>query len=280
MNIAQTLSGSGVHLSCEVFPPKEFARVDEAKAVVRDIAALGPAYVSVTYGAAGKTPQFTRELAQTVQQGGVPALAHLTCASSTKEEVREIVGKLQENGIRNVLALRGDILPDTDFPAPQHFRYAHELIEEIRRQGDFCIAAACYPEGHVESANKEADLDHLKAKVDCGCSFLITQMFFDNDVLYRFLYNLSRKGITVPVLAGIMPITHISQTKRTFEVAGPTLTPKFKAMVDKYGQNPAAMKQAGYAGYINIEYEGNKYTPAEATRRAAATLRRLMEEKA
>jgi methylenetetrahydrofolate reductase (NADPH) len=248
MLISDIIQKREVSLSLEVFPPKKQSSYASVEAAVDELRGLGPDFMSVTYGAGGGTSKNTIGIAAHIQNDlGGTALAHLTCASSTKEEIREIIARLKNSGIQNVLALRGDIPQDLPFPAPGHFHNAWELVEEIKKAGDFCIAAACYPEGHVESVNKETDMDHLKAKVECGCSFLVTQMFFDNNVLYSFLYNLARKGINVPVLAGIMPITRISQIQKTFSLSGATLTPKFKAMVDKFGQNPAAMKQAGIA---------------------------------
>ncbi len=248
MYIGDIFKSKGVSLSLEVFPPKQQSSYTSVETAVNELCGLNPDFMSVTYGAGGGTSKNTIGIASHIQNGlGKTALAHLTCVSSTKDEIRALIAKLKESGIQNILALRGDIPKDSSFPAPLHYRYAYELVEEIKRQGDFCVAAACYPEGHVESTNKEMDMDYLKAKVDCGCSFLVTQMFFDNNVLYSFLYNLSRKGINIPVVAGIMPVTNSIQIKKACELAGTTLTPKFKAMVDKYGQNPAAMKQAGIA---------------------------------
>lgn len=247
MNIAQTLSGSGVHLSCEVFPPKEFARVDEAKAVVRDIAALGPAYVSVTYGAAGKTPQFTRELAQTAQEGGVTALAHLTCINDTVDKIGDVLADLQQAGVTNVLALRGDIPEGASFPTGEHFEHAAQLVSHVKGRGGFCVGAACYPEGHPEAGSRAADLDYLKAKVDAGVDFLTTQMFFDNATLYNFMYRALRAGIRVPVSAGVMPVVNARQIRRIASLSGATLPPRFWSIVDRFGEDPASMRQAGVA---------------------------------
>ena len=153
--------------------------------------------------------------------------------------------ELKEKKIENILALRGDI--PADGVTPKEYRYASQLIREIKESGDFCIGAACYPEGHVESANKSVDMDYLKEKVEAGCDFVTTQMFFDNSILYSYLYRIREKGITVPVIAGIMPVTHASQIKRITGMSGTYLPARFKAIVDRFGDNPAAMKQAGIA---------------------------------
>ena len=247
MNIVELLTGDGVHVSCEVFPPKEFARVDEAKQVVRDIAKLAPAYVSVTYGAAGNTPHFTRELAQTVQATGVSALAHLTCINNTVSKIDEVLADLQTAGVYNVLALRGDIPEGATFPGGDHFEHASELVSYLKTRGEFCVGAACYPEGHPEAGTRAADLEHLKAKVDAGVDFLTTQMFFDNATLYNFMYRALRAGIRVPVSAGIMPVVNAKQIKRIAALSGATLPARFWSIVDRFGEDPASMRQAGVA---------------------------------
>ena len=157
----------------------------------------------------------------------------------------QVLKELKEKKIDNVLALRGDIPADGN--VAKDYRYASELIGEIRQYGDFCIGAACYPEGHVESVNKTADIQHLKEKIEAGCDFVTTQMFFDNNILYNYLYRIREKGITVPVVAGIMPVTNVSQIKRICSMSGTYLPARFKAIVDRFGDNPAAMKQAGIA---------------------------------
>ncbi len=174
-------------------------------------------------------------------------MAHLTCFSSTKNEVKDVLNDIKEAGIENILALRGDIPEGASFPLENGYRYACELIEDIKRAGDFCIGAACYPDGHVESPNKAEDIKHLKEKVDSGVDFLTTQMFFDNNIMYNFLYRIRERGITVPVIAGIMPVTNGNQIKRICSLSGTYLPSRFKAIVDKFGTTPAAMKQAGVA---------------------------------
>ena len=175
------------------------------------------------------------------------SLAHLTCASSTIEEVRDVIENLKENGIENILALRGDIPEGMPFPNGNRFRYAYELIEEIRKHGDFCIGAACYPEGHVENEHKAEDIRYLKTKVDSGVDFLTTQMFFDNDIHYNFLYRIREAGINVPVLPGIMPMTSEKQMKRSQELSGTVFPRRFLALLDRFGSSAAAMEQAGIA---------------------------------
>ncbi len=247
MTVAEVLQAPGAHFSCEIFPPKEFAGIEDAKAVVRQIAALRPAYISVTYGAAGRTPHFTRELAQTVQSEGVPALAHLTCINSAKPQIQTVLDELDAAGVRSVLALRGDIPDGAAYPGGDHFQHASELIAAIKKRGGFCVGAACYPEGHPEAPSKDFDLDTLKMKMDAGADFLTTQMFFDNNVLYNFLYRTLRKGVTLPVSAGIMPVVRAKQFKRVSALGGASLPPRFAAILDRFGDDPKAMYQAGVA---------------------------------
>ena len=248
MKIIDMLKSDGVHISFEVFPPKTDAGYDKVQSATDAIAKLSPSFISVTYGAGGGTSKNTAKIASHIQNDlGVTSLAHLTCASSTKEEVANVVRDLKEKGIANILALRGDIPADAPFPLPNQYRYASELIEDIKSQGDFCIGAACYPEGHVECEHKEQDILHLKEKVNKGVDFLTTQMFFDNSILYNFLYRIREKGITVPVLPGIMPVTNGKQIARSCALSGTVLPPRFKAIVDKFGDNPKAMQQAGIA---------------------------------
>lgn len=247
MKISEHLKSGKVTVSCELFPPKKDGELDHVRDVVRDIAALHPDFMSVTYGAGGGTSANTARIAAEIEQRGVTALAHLTCVSSTKDEVARILAELKEKQIENILALRGDIPKDSTFPSPGHYRYASELVAEIKARGDFCIGAACYPEGHVECAHKEDDIGYLKQKVENGCDFLTTQMFFDNNILYNFLYRILAKGITIPVVAGIMPVTNSSQIRRICALSGTELPPRFKAIADKFADRPAAMKQAGIA---------------------------------
>ncbi|MGX8700776.1 methylenetetrahydrofolate reductase [NAD(P)H] [Caproiciproducens sp.] len=247
MKISEILNSGRVTVSCELFPPKKDGDIARVKEVVRDISALRPDFMSVTYGAGGGTSRNTARIASEIQSRGVTALAHLTCVSSTREEVGQILSGLKEQHIENVLALRGDIPQNSDFPSPGQYRYAGELVRQIREYGGFCIGAACYPEGHVECAHREDDIGYLKEKVDSGCDFLTTQMFFDNNILYQFLYRILAKGIRIPVVAGIMPVTNSGQIRRICALSGTELPPRFRAIVDKFADKPAAMKQAGIA---------------------------------
>ena len=248
MKIRDILKNEKPHISFEVFPPKTDAGYDSVLAATEKIAALRPSFISVTYGAGGGTSKNTVSIASHIKDDfGVTSLAHLTCVSSTKDEVHRVIEQLKEKGIGNILALRGDIPAESEFPLPNHYRYASELIEDIRRQGDFCIGAACYPEGHVETEHKKDDIRNLKHKVDCGVDFLTTQMFFDNNILYNFLYRIREKGITIPVLPGIMPVTNKKQIARIGGMSGTALPERFRAIVDRFGDNQGAMQQAGIA---------------------------------
>lgn len=248
MKIIDRLNEDRIHISFEVFPPKTDAGFDKVLEATDKIAALKPSYISVTYGAGGGTSKNTAKIASHIKDDlNVLSLAHLTCASSTKEEVRDVISNLKQLGIENILALRGDIPEGMVFPTGDRFRYAWELVQEIRKYGDFCIGAACYPEGHVENEHKADDIKYLKQKVDSGVDFLTTQMFFDNDIHYNFLYRIREAGITVPVLPGIMPITTASQMKRSQELSGTVFPRRFLALLDRFGNYPDAMKQAGIA---------------------------------
>ena len=246
MKIRDILAGGRPTLSFEVFPPKTEDAYESVEHAAAEIAKLKPDFMSVTYGAGGGTSDYTVQIASTIQDVyKVTPLAHLTCVSSTREKVHVVLEQLKERGIENILALRGDI--PKDGKTPEVYHYASELIREIKSAGDFCIGAACYPDGHVESANKSVDMDYLKQKVEAGCDFVTTQMFFDNSVLYSYLYRIREKGITVPVIAGIMPVTNAGQIKRITQMSGSYLPSRFLSMVDKFGDKPAAMKQAGIA---------------------------------
>lgn len=244
MKISEILKQDKVTLSFEVFPPKTSSTYESVARATQEIAALRPDFMSVTYGAGGGTSEHTVHIASDLQsQYGVNVLTHLTCVSSTRAHVSSMLDQFRQHGIQNVLALRGDI-PQGGAPA-NDYHYAAELVRDIKAQGDFCVGGACYPEGHVEAANKTEDILHLKEKVEAGCEFLTTQMFFDNHILYNFLYRIREKGITVPVIAGIMPVTNVKQIKRITSMSGTYLPERFKAIVDRFGDNPDAMKQAG-----------------------------------
>lgn len=246
MKIKDILAQDKPVLSFEVFPPKEEAAFEPVEAAAFEIAKLSPAFMSVTYGAGGGTSKYTVEIAADLKEKfGVTSLAHLTCVASSREHVHRVVERLKEHEICNIMALRGDI--PKDGVIHHDYKYASELIAELKTLGDFCIGGACYPEGHVESATKAEDILHLKEKVNAGCDFLTTQMFFDNDLLYNFLYQIREKGITVPVVAGIMPVTNAKQMKKILAMSGAQIPKKFRAIVDKFGDHPAAMRQAGVA---------------------------------
>ena len=245
MKVKDIIRNNKGTVSFEVFPPKEWDKIESTKAVINDLAKLSPSFMSVTYGAAGTTSGFTTEIANSVRENGVTPLAHLTCLTSTRDKIHTVVNELKENGIENILALRGDIPKDFVFPDKQYYTYASQLIEEIHSLGDFCVGGACYPEIHPESESRVTDIAHLKEKVDCGLDFLTTQMFFDNEVFYNFREMCAIKGIDVPLVAGIMPITNVNLIERTVKLAGCRLPKKFTKLVDRFGSNNAAMKQAG-----------------------------------
>ena len=251
MKLSKLLSGEGLSLSFEVFPPKTDSNFEGVKHATEEIASLGPAFMSVTYGAGGGTSRYTLDIAKNIKERySVPTLAHLTCVSSTKETVREKISEMREAGIENVMALRGDLTPELAAGDRSGWAYRHaiDLVRELRECGeDFCIGGACYPEVHPESRDQKEDIRYLGEKVDAGCDFLTTQMFFDNNLLYNFLYKIREAGITVPVIPGIMPITNASQIKRAIELSGSFMPRRFASLVDKFGSNPAAMTQAGIA---------------------------------
>ena len=251
MKIIDRITQNTLSLSFEVFPPKTEMRFDSVKSATEEIAKLRPSFMSVTYGAGGGTSQYTLDIAKNIKElYDVPTLAHLTCVSSTKATVREKIRQIREAGLTNVMALRGDIPAgrENEDRSGWDYRHAVDLIRELKESGaDFCIGGACYPEIHPESANQKDDIRYLKEKVDAGCDFLTTQMFFDNNLLYNFLYKIREAGITVPVVPGIMPITNANQVERAIKLSGSFMPQRFKSLVDKFGSDPAAMKQAGIA---------------------------------
>jgi len=251
VKLTQLLNKDQLRLSFEVFPPKTDSAFDSVKTATEEIAKLHPSFMSVTYGAGGGTSRYTLEIAKNIKANyGVPTLAHLTCVSSTRETVRAKIEEMKAAGIENVMALRGDLTPELENSDRSGWAYRHavDLIHDIKESGaDFCIGGACYPEIHPESENQSQDIRYLKEKVDAGCSFLTTQMFFDNNLFYNFLYKIREAGITVPVIPGIMPITNAKQVERSIKLSGSFMPQRFKSLVDKFGSSPAAMKQAGIA---------------------------------
>lgn len=250
MKIAELLKKETLSLSFEVFPPKTETVFESVKSATEEIAKLKPSFMSVTYGAGGGTSKYTLNIAKNIKElYGVPTLAHLTCVSSSKETVRQKISELKNAGIGNVMALRGDIpatLQDAD-KSKWEYHHAVELVRELKNAGDFCVGGACYPEIHPESVNQKDDILRLKEKVDAGCDFLTTQMFFDNNLFYNFLYKIREAGITVPVIPGIMPITGANQVARAIQLSGSFMPQHFKSLVDKFGSDPLAMAQAGVA---------------------------------
>lgn len=251
MKLIDILKGKKLSLSFEVFPPKASSSFDSVKTATEEIARLRPSFMSVTYGAGGGTSEYTLKIARNIKERyGVPTLAHLTCVSSTRETVRERITQMKQAGIENVMALRGDLTPEMEGQDRSHWHYHHavDLVRQLVESGaDFCIGGACYPEVHPESINQKEDIKYLQEKVAAGCQFLTTQMFFDNNLLYNFLYKIREAGITVPVIPGIMPITNANQIERALKLSGSYVPQRFKSLVDRFGDDPAAMKQAGIA---------------------------------
>lgn len=246
MKVIDIIKGAKPSLSFEVFPPKTTENFDSVMKSASEIASLCPSYISVTYGAGGTTASYTADIAERINILGVSPVAHLTCVNATRESIAEKLTDLRSRGIENILALRGD-LPDGVTPESLTYKYASDLVSEIKSFGSFCIGGACYPECHPESVNSSSDIEGLKIKVESGCEYLTTQMFFDNNILYNFMYRLLRAGVDVPVVAGIMPVTNASQIKRICSISKSALPQRFLRIVDRYGDNPAAMRQAGIA---------------------------------
>lgn len=251
MKIIDLLTEDKLSVSFEVFPPKTETNFESVKLATEEIASLRPSFMSVTYGAGGGTSKYTLDIAKNIKNSfGVPSLAHLTCVSSNRETVTTRIKEIKEAGITNIMALRGDIPKELENAdrSDWDFHYAIDLIREIKAiSEDFCIGGACYPEMHPESRSQKEDIMRLKEKVDAGCDFLTTQMFFDNNILYNFLYKIREKGIEAPVMPGIMPITNANQVDRAIKLSGSFMPTRFKTLVDKFGSNPKAMMQAGIA---------------------------------
>ena len=249
MKIIDILNKKSMSLSFEVFPPKKETSFESVKETTEKIAESKPAFMSVTYGAGGGTSRFTLDIAKTIEEKhGVPTMAHLTCVSSSKDMIHSKIEEIHSLGLQNIMALRGDLTPELENTdrSTWDYRHAVELIREIKESGyDFCIGGACYPEVHPESANQHEDIKYLKEKVDAGADFLVSQMVFDNNLFYNFLYKIREAGITVPVVPGIMPITTAKQLSRSVQLSGTSVPERFKAIVDRFGDDPVAMRQAG-----------------------------------
>lgn len=246
MKLNTILGKAKLTLSFEVFPPKTDADFESVKKAAYNVAALHPSYMSVTYGAGGSTGRNTLAIAEGIQKEyDVPAIAHLTCVGATKQSIGEALEDMRDAGVENVLALRGDRPSWMEGEPFTDYHYASELVETIREFGGFCVGGACYPEGHPDASNKREDIQNLKKKVDKGCEFLTTQMFFDNNIFYNFLYRAREAGIDVPVIPGIMPITRASQVKNAVKLSGCNMPERFINIVDRFGGDKAAMQQAG-----------------------------------
>lgn len=248
MKIRDLITQDKATLSFEVFPPKKDTDFADVEAAALGIAAFKPDYMSVTYGAGGSTKGHTIQLAQEIQEKyDVPTIAHLTCVCASKEGIKTALADMKNAGIENILALRGDIPKNYDGQVFAEFSHASELVELIKETGDICVGGACYPEVHPDSANKHEDIIGLKKKVDAGCDYLTTQMFFDNNIFFNFMYRIREAGISVPIIPGIMPITRRVQVKNAVKLSGCNVPERFKSIVDAFGDTEAAMRQAGIA---------------------------------
>ena len=248
MKLTELFRREALTLSFEVFPPKTDASFASVAAATEAIAALQPDFMSVTYGAGGSNSKATIQVASNLtKRYGVPVTAHLTCVGESEASIDDKLLQLGQAGIENIMALRGDLPQGCTPDTVRCFPHASDLIRHIREKGSFCIGGACYPEVHPESASQKEDLRHLREKVESGCDYLVTQMFFDNNIYYNFLYKAREAGITVPILPGVMPITRANQLKRTMQLSGTNVPARFRQIVDVFGDRPEAMKQAGIA---------------------------------
>ncbi len=264
MKVIDKIKSDKISFSFEVFPPKTADKFESIKAAAEKVAELSPDFMSVTYGAGGGTSKFTVDIAADIQKKyNIPTLAHLSCISSTREGVRKQLEAIKNAGIENVLAIRGDIPEGVSYDDSWDYHYASELVSEIKNfDPNICIGGACYPECHPESKNQRLDIINMKKKVEAGCEFLTTQMFFDNNVYWNYMYKLRDAGIDIPIVAGIMPVTSVKQVERSLKLSGAQVPLKFKYMVDKFGSNPEAMKQAGivYAAEQIVDLIANGVT--------------------
>lgn len=245
--IIDILKTDDVCISCELFPPKQGTELQNSLEIVNKIAQVHPSYMSVTYGAGGSTVGYSATLAKEVQDNGIPALAHLTCVQADEKKILAVLKQLEDCGVKNILALRGDIPNNLEGEKIGAFAHASDLMSFIKKQGDFCVGGAAYPEGHPESGSLAHDIENTKYKVDAGVDFLVTQMFFDNTILYNYMFRLLSAGINVPVVPGIMPVTNAKQITRICQLSGTKLPPHFRAIVEKFADKPEALQQAGIA---------------------------------
>ena len=246
MKICDILAEGRPSVSFEIFPPRKDAPFAPVKEAVERLARQKPSFMSVTYGASGNAQANTVAIASFVQDCGVPALAHLTCVAASRDGIAEEIAALRNAGISNILCLRGDLPKDAAVPPSGCFAHAVDLVRALR-PSSFCLGGACYPECHPECEHMEDDIGHLREKVEAGLDFVTTQMFFDNNIFYRYLSKLRDRGVTVPVIAGIMPVTNGKQIARICRLSGTYLPSRFKAIVDRFGDRPEAMLDAGVA---------------------------------
>lgn len=261
LKIIDLLKSPKVCVSCELFPPKKGSELEHAQEIVRTIAIQGVDYMSVTYGAGGTAVGKSVALVSEIERCGVPALAHLTCVGADEGKIEGVLDQLKDAHVENVLALRGDLPQGQDHPLGD-YAHASDLVKKIKSYGDFCVGGATYPEGHPEAAGLDEDLEHTKMKVEAGCDFLVTQMFFDNSMFYNFMYRLLAKGIQVPVVAGIMPVTNLKQIEKIFTLSGTPVPASLRAMAERFADHPAALKQAGMAYAIGqiVDLIANGFT--------------------
>ena len=243
MKITELLKSDKPCISCELFPPKAGSELQNALKIVDEIAVIKPHFMSVTYGAGGTSAGQTLAIAQAVEEHNIPALAHLTCIDATEAKIDDMLGNFRKAGVQNVLALRGDAVTS----GVRDFAHASDLMRKISASGDFCIGGACYPEGHPEAGSLDNDIENTKKKIEAGCEFLVSQMCFDNNIMYNYMYRLLRNGIDVPVVAGIMPVTNAKQINRICELSGTKLPPHYRAIVERFADDPQALMQAGIA---------------------------------
>ena len=261
MKIIDLLKSPKVCVSCELFPPKKGSELEHAQEIVRTIAIQGVDYMSVTYGAGGTAVGKSVALVSEIERCGVPALAHLTCVGADEQKIEGVLDQLKAATVQNVLALRGDLPQGQEHPLGD-YAHASDLVKKIKSYGDFCVGGATYPEGHPEAAGLDDDLEHTKMKVEAGCDFLVTQMFFDNSMFYNFMYRMLAKGINVPVVAGIMPVTNLKQIEKIFTLSGTPVPAPLRAMAERFADHPAALKQAGMAYAIGqiVDLIANGFT--------------------
>lgn len=251
MKLCELFGQGKTVFSCEVFPPKPNMPIDSIYTTLDGLKDIQPDFISVTFGAGGsKVNQTTREIASIIQnQYHIPAMAHMTCVAASREDVDLLMAGLKEDGVENILALRGDINPD--IPPKDDFRYASDLVSYIRANSDFGVSAACYPEGHLESPDLVSDIRHLKEKVDAGAQHLVSQLFFDNEDFFRFLERCRIAGINVPIEAGIMPVLSKASIQRMVSMCGASMPRKLTRILARYGDHPDALMEAGIAYAID-----------------------------